>query len=116
MTQRWVELPTSLNNMVKFNMNQLHPRELIKGNIYYECQSGFNIRFELVDEVKLNIKEDEKIYTWKGKAFDGTLIDYMHNDSYRAYTPRIYNTPQYMSIIDGVCYFKDDITGDIIKL
>jgi hypothetical protein len=87
------------------------PEDMNIGDIFYECQSGINLkckvltRPEYTNEVYSGIAKRH----WKWVAenvYNGDKINYGLTEGFEHYGPRLYSEPQYVHFIDGECVFK----------
>jgi len=85
----------------------MKPSELNVGDVFYECQSGLNIKCEVITKPVEGINLGKKYWSWVSKnVFTEELIDYGLTEGFEYYGPRIYNEPQYISIVEGQLVFK----------
>lgn len=91
-------------------MNRLQLKDLKVGNIFYECQYGINIEFE-VSEVPVsstvNLMGKERTqWTWKAKTKKGIEEDFLLTEGLEHYGPKLYRAPQYVKVRkDGSLYY-----------
>jgi hypothetical protein len=89
----------------------MKPNELNVGDIFYECQSGFNIQAKVTTQPKsktITFMEEEKIQ-WQWTAVNvttGEEINYCLTEGLEHYGPRLYSEPQYVYVKDGEFDFK----------
>jgi hypothetical protein len=89
----------------------MKPSELKVGTVFYECQSGFNLKAitttEPVRSIDIWNGEEKVRWSWIAvNAFTGVEIPYSLVEGFEHYGPRIYNEPQYAYVKDGEFCFK----------
>ena len=87
------------------------PDEMNIGDIFYECQSGYNIKCKVLTRPEWVLQESaektRKHWTWFAvNVFTGGNINYGLTEGLEHYGPRIYSEPQYVHYKDGVSSFK----------
>ena len=92
-------------------MTSVKPDDLNEGDIFYECQSGFNIKCEILTRPEWVNEESfgktRRHWTWFAKnVFSGESIEYGLTEGFEHYGPRLYSEPQYAHFIDGKPVFK----------
>jgi hypothetical protein len=90
---------------------QTTPDVMNIGDIFYECQSGYNIKCKVLTRPEWVLEEyaekTRKHWTWFAEnVFSGEKITYGLTEGLEHYGPRIYSEPQYVHFKDGVCSFK----------
>lgn len=70
--------------------------EIKEGDILYECEHGVNFKTIVITTPERKIdSEGDAQWMWKGKATDGTIIDFLVTPKYSHYGPALYHKPQY---------------------
>lgn len=90
---------------------RINVNDLKDGTIFYECRSGYNAKYILVDDVVINEVEihdkQHKQYKWKAlHEKSNTVTDFLITEGFEHYGPRLYTSPQYCSFKDGEMQFK----------
>jgi hypothetical protein len=76
-------------------MNQnIKPQDIKVGTVFFECQYGTNIHATATSEP---VQDEHGAYRWTAVDDAGTEINYMLNQNYSAYGPRLYTAPQYFT-------------------
>jgi len=78
------------------------------GDIIYECQYGENIEVRLTSNpVESPGFDDHKQWSWTAEnTQNGEVINYLVTENLSHYGPRLYRTPQYCRIVNGVAQYK----------
>lgn len=75
-------------------MNKLHPRDLKIGSKFYECQHGINIEATVTTEPV----QTGTAWTWNAVDDAEKVIQYLYDEAYSHYAPRLYTSPQYFTV------------------
>lgn len=93
-------------------------KDIKKGLIYYECSSGINMELLAitnVSEVDVDINERiRKQWRWKSISKDFNIIDCCTTEGLEHYGPKIYDSPQYVSINHNAENDADKFTFEVI--
>lgn len=87
------------------------PADLSIDDIFYECQSGFNIKAKVLTQPTYEIvtiaNKDRKQWSWKAlNVTTNIIIDYTWTEGLSStYGPRIYSEPQYCRFENGQVIF-----------
>ena len=65
------------------------------GDIHYEFEYGIGIKTEVITLPMFEQQEDGKLWTWKSKRSDGSIINYAVHDKYSHYGPNLYDYEAY---------------------
>jgi hypothetical protein len=92
-------------------MMRTTPDDLNVGDIFYECQSGYNIKCKVLTRPEWVEQEfagkTRKYWTWFAEnVFSGEKITYGLTEGLEHYGPRLYSEPQYAHFKDGASRFK----------
>ena len=87
------------------------PSELNVGDIFYECQSGTNIKAKVTTQPKSKkvTLAGKECVQWEWTALNVTTdvkINYCLTEGFEHYGPRLYNEPQYVYMKGGEFEFK----------
>lgn len=75
--------------MISFDV--VHPKDIKKGDILWESNQFVNIQFKVIDNPKLK----DGSWSWRGKTSKRGIIDFVWNERYSHYGPKIYSQPVY---------------------
>ncbi len=79
-------------------------KDVKKGQILWECQSGFNIRVEAQEDARK--KDNGWACNMKLSRNGGEILEYYWVQEYAHYGPRLYKEPQYIPLKH--CMSEDD--------
>ena len=65
------------------------------GDIHYEFEYGIGIKTEVITLPTFEQQEDGKLWTWKSKKSDGSIINYAVHEKYSHYGPNLYDYEAY---------------------
>ncbi len=94
-------------------MDSIKPCDLQVGDVYYECESGFNIEATVITPVSTEITKDciiegdkpRKQWRWTSKDDSGREFNCLVTEGLEHYCGKLYSRPQYISRVDGVMGF-----------
>jgi len=86
------------------------PSELNVGDVFYECQSGYNIKCKVLTRPEfteeLTFGKLRRHWKWFAEnACNSEKIAYGFTEGLEHYGPRLYSEPQYMHFKDGTPIF-----------
>ena len=87
-------------------------KDLEIGDVFYECQSGHNLKMTV--KTAPVIKDGQM--TWIAQNTLGDEVDYLVTEGLERYGPRLYDSPQYVSIKDGNTVATDMLTNEELEL
>ena len=81
------------------------------GDILYECQSGYNIKFEVMTRpewtTETTFGKERRHWNFFGKnVYSKEIIQYGLTEGLEHYGPRLYNDPQYAHFSNGSAVFN----------
>jgi hypothetical protein len=90
---------------------KLTPADLNVADIFYECQSGFNIKCKALTRPEWLEEETlgkiNRHWTWLAEnVFSGEKISYGLTEGFEHYGPRLYWQPQYGRFTNGEYTFE----------
>ena len=97
-------------------MMRIHPKNLSVGDLFYECEYGYNIEAKVTSAVIKTLTDVfgsyKDHYSWVAvNTQTGEVINYSWTDGVsNTYGPRLYDSPQYVSIVSGEITY--DLVGD----
>jgi len=87
----------------------MKPSDLKIGDVFYECQSGFNIEARVTSTPESSTDGHEGRTHWKWTAENtqnDEVINYGLTEGMEHYGPRLYDSPQYCHMVDGNIVFN----------
>lgn len=70
---------------------RLEIKNIKKGDIFYECEAGYNMQFLALEDAK---RIDDG-WGFKGQGIQG-VVDFYVADGYSHYGPKLYSQPEYI--------------------
>ena len=92
-------------------MHKCGPEDMNIGDIFYECQSGYNIMCKVLTRPEWTNEDvfgtSSRHWKWLGQnVHNREKIQYGLTEGLEHYGPRLYREPQYAHFIDGSAVFK----------
>ncbi len=88
--------------------NRLTPADLKVGDVFYECEGGFNVEARVIEAPSQLPDAYDGRTQWQWKAVNtqtGVEIEYRLTEGLEHYGPRIYSAPQYARFDNGEMTF-----------
>lgn len=76
----------------------MYIKDLKKGDIIWECQSGYNIQMKCLEDVRIVHDEGKNGYACNVILKDDSIIELFESFDAGAYSLRLYDSPQYFEI------------------